>query len=251
MWLAVWLIRLFLPDVKLICDVRDPKLPRRRFTELDRYHAILCCSENVYLHLSLHPMTRERLVTIPIIVTIHKPEKQAIKECMARHGVDNLKYLFNGSGILKEKGIDLALEVARQLHRTGEVDCLVVAGRKRDWSPIHEAAEKSGLLRYVGILQHNQVIALSAGAEADINLSHVDSMPRASLEALCAGARVLLPQGVPEFDRECPEFVATSQEPDVLAAQISRIIRNNLRPNFDLARHSANHVRQFTIKELC
>jgi len=247
MWLAVLIIRELLPSVKLISDVRDPKLPESRFGEIKLYHWVICCSENVHQRLAKNASLTNKLVTIPIVIDIDKPSHTEIAECKKRYGLELTPYLFNGSGISWEKGIAKALDVINQIRNVQQDLCLVVAGRKRDWSKCHDDAVKSGALCYVGIIPHRDVFILSAGAEIDVNFSHVDSMPRATLEALAAGAKVLLPKGIPEFDRSCSEYVVASDCSQEIAKQVQLIISRNEFPNYDMQPHApASVYRQYS-----
>ena len=238
MWLSMRLVRFFIPSVKQILDVRDPKLPPSKFEEVYLYQKVVCCSENVIQHFSGDASLTNKLVHIPIIIDINKPTEQEISDCKRRYGLDSFGYVFNGSGVSKEKATDRILEAVRELRKKMPDVCLVVAGKKRDWLSNYDVAEDSGLLRYVGIIPHQDVLCLSAGALVDVNLSHVDSMPRASLEALVSGGRVLLPRGVPEFDRDCPENVAVADDVESVTKQLLEIIQNNCHAKYDVSSHS-------------
>lgn len=238
MWLSIKLVRFFAPSVKQILDVRDPKLPLSRFEEVYIYQKVICCSENVMQHFSGDSSLTNKLVHIPIIIDLNKPTEQEIADCKRKYGLDRLGYVFNGSGISKEKGTDRVFEAVRELRKKMPDICLVVAGRKRDWLTKYDVAEESGCLRYVGVVPHRDILCLSAGALVDVNLSHVDSMPRASLEAMVSGGRVLLPRGVPEFDRDCPEYVAVSDDAESVAEQLYKIILNNFSVKYDVTPHS-------------
>lgn len=244
MWLTVRVMRVFMSSITLIADVRDPKLPKSRFSEITSYHYVVCCSENVFQHLATRSSLIDKLVTIPIVIDIKKPSDQEVLECKKRYELESVRYLFNGSGISKEKGIDQTLEVVKLLRDMGENVCLVVAGRKRDWSKRHDDAVRSGALRYVGTIPHRDVFSLASGAEIDVNLSRssVDSMPRATLEALVAGAKVLLPKGIPEFDRDCPTYVVASDDPTEIAKQMQDIISKSQFPSYDMKPHSPDNV---------
>lgn len=230
--------------VRVISDVRDPKLPERHFERLHPYDDVICCSESVHLHLSKDPALSGKLVTIPICLSADKPTPEAIKECESRHGLVGKRYLFFASGFSKEKGIDSAIELVEKLRETGEDVVLVVAGKKRDWSDRHARAVASGHVVYVGMLGHGDVLALTAGSVLSLNLSrNIDGMPRVSLEAMAVGSKVLLPPGVPEFTAACPENVATDMDPARLAEQARGIIRSeDGSTGYDVGLHSPERV---------
>ena len=242
MWLAIRFVRIRMPAVMLVADARDPKLPASKFGELYQYHKVICCSENVVQHLAGDITLAGKLVHIPVIIDIDKPADEDVLACKRRYGLDAAPYIFNGSGVYKDKGTDRLVETVITLQKMGKNICLVIAGKKRDWSPYYERAAAVGVLKYIGTIPHRDVFCLSAGAEVDVNLSHVDSMPRASLEALMAGGKVMLPRGVPEFDRECPDYVVVSNEPKDIALQLIKIMGQKQLQNYDLSPHTPEKV---------
>ena len=57
------------------------------------------------------------------------------------------------------------------------------------------------------------------------------------------GAKVLLPQGVPEFDAACPQYVARSDNLDELTQQVLKILREtNFHLEYDYSVHSPEQV---------
>lgn len=242
MWLAIRLVRVLMPAVRLVADVRDPKLPVSRFGELYQYHKVICCSQNVVQHLAGDVKLAGKLVHIPIIVDVNKPTEEDVRACKKRYGLEGIPYIFNGSGIYRDKGSDRLVDTTIALRKMNKNICLVIAGKKRDWSSFYENASATGVFKYIGAIPHKDVFCLSVGAEVDVNLSHVDSMPRASLEALMAGGKVLLPRGVPEFDRECPESVVASDEPKEVALQLIKIIGQAQPQKYDSSPHAPENV---------
>lgn len=244
MWLAVRLTRLISPATKLVLDARDPKLPRSKIGQLRPYWKVICCSENVVRHFEDLLGLTERLVHIPVIIDVIKPTKAEIEDCQKRYGLAARPYIFNGSGIYLDKGTDRLWGVVEELRKEMPQLNLVIAGRKRDWSPSYDQAVEAGWLKYVGAIPHRDVLLLSAGAMADVNLSRVDSMPRASLEALACGARVLLPQGVPEFERACPGSIMVSNDLEQIALQVQKIMRGETVAEYDITPHLSARVLQ-------
>jgi glycosyltransferase involved in cell wall biosynthesis len=225
-------------QVKVICDMRDPRISKKNFSRLYIYDKIICCSENVFLHLQPDPQIKNKLVLIPIIVKLNKPTLQEIQDCRIKYDLESLNYIFNSSGVYNDKGIPAALAVVERLRSKDKNYILVIAGKKRDWSPDYQRAAEAGILRYLGTIPHHEVLALSAGASLYINLAKVgvDSMPRASLEAMMVGAKVLLPQGVPEFEAACQEYVAKSDNLEELTQQVLEILKEpkiNLKYDYD------------------
>lgn len=230
-------------NVQLISDVRDPKLPRNKFYRLYPYDHVICCSINVYDHLAQDSELLSKLVYIPILVDIQIPTTSQIDECKKKYCLNNKNYIINNSGISKEKGIDLLIDVVYKLREMDEDIILAVSGKRRDWSANHQRTFDEGILCYLGTIPHSDALCLSAGSSIDINLSTVDSMPRASLEAIAVGAKVILPQGVPEFQQSCPENIVSSNSSEVIALQIRKILtKEKYKLNFDIDLHSSKKI---------
>ncbi len=236
------LFKLINTKTRLIADVRDPKLPLKRFKELYIYDDIVSCSENVSQHLSADSNLKSkiRLIPVPIERTVFSDEE--ISECLNRYNLQAGSYIFNGSGCSLEKGIKRLVRLIRVLRDVQHELKLVVAGKKRYWDSELEKAFAEGFFIYLGELSHDEVVKIASAASLDTNLSEVDSMPRHTLEVLAAGGNVLLPIGVPEFDRECPDFVAKSYDENLLAKQILSIIGSGERCDYDWFEHLPDQV---------
>jgi glycosyltransferase involved in cell wall biosynthesis len=237
--------------IKAVCDVRDPRISKKNFSRLYGYDKIICCSENVLRHFQPDRKLLGKLVLIPVIVKLKKPLFLEIRDCKVKYGLDSADYLFNSSGIYQDKGISIALAVVKRLRSQGINLVLAIAGKKRDWNSDFQEAANEGILKYLGTMPHHEILALSAGSFLYINLAKIgiDSMPRASLEAMMVGAKVLLPRGVPEFEAACPQYVANSDNPDELAQQVLEIIReSNFHLEYDYSVHATDRVIPLYIK---
>ena len=73
--ILLWMIRFFMPKIKCIVDVRDPKLTRKRYWQLYKYDFILSCSDNVTAKLSENETLRGRIIQIPIPVEKFVPKE--------------------------------------------------------------------------------------------------------------------------------------------------------------------------------
>lgn len=228
LFVLLWMVRFFMPKIKCIVDIRDPKLPVKRYWQLSKYDCILSCSDNVTKKFKNNMPLCDRIIQIPVPVEKFVPTNDEIKKIKDDYELLNVQYFFLGSGLNIEKGILLAMELTKELRKRGRNIIIVVAGKKRYWDESLEKAKKDGWLRYVGQIPHKHVITLSAGAWIDLNLSIVDSMPRHSLEVLVAGGKILLPANVPEFIRWCPDHIADMKNLNILANQ-AEIIGNSSR----------------------
>ena len=227
----------------LVVDVRDPQLAGARLRELRAYDAIIACSESVAVSLSGESGLVDRIHAIPIPLAIEAPDRQARRAALARHGLSSGSYVFWTNGILRRKNITLALDAMRRVRARRPELILAVAGRRRDWDETFEAAAWEGVLTYLGPLAHAEVLALAVEAALVLNISEVEGMPRAALEALAVGANVLLPPGVPEFATACAGRVADTRDAKDLAVQIEAALGEKLEPcRYSLEPHALDQV---------
>lgn len=242
-WIVQLLRRLPGAHPRVVADVRDPRLAGRRLRELRAYDAALACSQSVAAALRCDPVLAPKVREIPIPLALDPPSMEARRAALDRHGLTAGRYVFWTNGVLRRKNIDLALDAMRRVRARQPHLTLAVAGRRRDWDVEAEAAAEAGLLTYLGPLSHADVLALAMEAGLVLNVSPVEGMPRAALEALAVGANVLLPPGVPEFAATCPERIAESQDPERLAAQIEGALAGALPPAaYPLDNHALERV---------
>lgn len=232
--------------IKLIADVRDPKMPQGRLHELSAYDGIIACSDSVWNMLSHRASLLPGTERIPVIIDVSRPSNHMIRSCLERFSLQGINYVFSANGISNEKGTSTLIQAITVLRAQGFEISLVVAGKKRDWSHWHDRAQEEGTLHYIGPVDQSDVFALSLGAAADVNLSTVEGMPRASLEAMAIGSNVLLPPNVPEFARYCPTLVVESTKPEEIALQIRGIIEDRGPQCYPIASHlPASVIRDY------
>lgn len=229
-----------------IADVRDPLLPHARFNVLYPFHAIIACSENVMRNLRSDSVLASQVHLVPIPVQVSTPDSQVRAEVMARFGLKSRSYVFSSSGIVGKKGVNDAIEAVRIARAVDPSLVLVVVGKARDRDRRHEAAEQEGVLRYLGIVDHETSLALAADAAVDLNLSKVDSMPRGSLESLLMATPVLVPAGIPEFERCCGGNVVDASDHVEVAKRILSFRQERCLPAYDASRHSVGYVAKET-----
>ncbi len=70
-----------------------------------------------------------------------------------------------------------------------------------------ETLTRSPQVVYLGEQPWEECLAVMSRAEAVVCPSHSEGLPRVCLEALALGKRVLLPPGIEEFRRLCPDWV--------------------------------------------
>lgn len=230
-------------NLRLVLDVRDPKLPAGLFRRGLPFDAVICCAENVKTELEARPGFAGKVHFLPIPLPPSAPGEHEIAAALARHGLSPKGYLFNANGIMRAKRSDLLLEAVELLARRGLTIPLVVAGRARDWDRSAEAAQAAGRLRFLGPLPQREVLCLTAAATAVVNPSPIESPSRMSLEGLMLGAPSLLPPNVKEFEDACPTFVCRIDSAAALADQIAWLLREPAVPSgYDIAAHRPDRV---------
>mgnify|MGYP006420932467 CR=1 FL=1 len=209
------------PGPALIADLRDPRLPPSRFRRLAPFDRIISCGEAVTRHVTTDTRTASRLheIPIPFEAPNRPPDADAIA---AGYGLTPGRFVLWPNGLLARKGLAPAIEAVRRLRERGEAGVtLAVTGPARDLDGQSRRAMAVGDLRYLGPLPHDRLIALATAAGVVLFLSEIEGLPRSALEAIAVGARVLLPPGVPEFARHCPECIPATADPAALAATIT------------------------------
>lgn len=240
--LIIKLIRKF-AAIKLIADVRDPKLSLKQVSVLKDYDKIICCAENVLNHLSSDLSIKSKLNLIPIPFEINQPCLKASDSYLNSLNLKENSYLFSAGGILAEKNIHFTLKVVKILQELGYNLPLVVAGKKKSWTQNCQEATDLGYLKYIGVIPHKNVLKLASKAALVLNLSQIESPSRYILEAIAVGAKVLLPPNIPEFLRSDPDKIVQSDDPQKVAQQIINLLEDpQYKINYNLDNHSLNQV---------
>ena len=222
----------------VVSDVRDPLLPQQRFGQLYPYHKILACSQSVANHLGQDEQLRSKLETVPIPLDVDKPADTIVQQTLARHSLQPRSYLLSTNGLLHRKNLSALLALAQELSRRNMGITIAIAGKDRDRSSEAEALIEAGILRYLGMLPHAEVLSLSAAALANINLSSVEGMPRTTLETLAVGGNVIVTKGIPEFDALETETVVDPLQTKQIADLIAHIKSTSTAFPYDISQHS-------------
>jgi glycosyltransferase involved in cell wall biosynthesis len=228
---------------RLVADVRDPRFPPAREGCLQPYDAVIACAERVTDHLGAMPVAAPKLKEIPVPMAL--PDAPADPAPLARrHGLRPGADILWPHGALDRKGIRSALAAVAHLRAHGQPDArLAIAGGTRDWGRDLDAAVAAGGAIALGPVAHDAMPALMRAAAGVVDIAAVEGMPRAMLEAMAVGARVLLPPGVPEFARYCPGHLAATGGPEALAAQLARMRTGPwARAPYPVTAHAADRV---------
>lgn len=229
--------------IKIISDVRDPKLNIKKLNDLDIYDKIISCSDNVTSHLVQNKKIINKISQVKIPIVVNEKLLLQNEVTLQKYKLHNKEYIFNGSGLSIEKGIKQIFQIAKSLRTELPYVSLVIAGRKRYWDKELEQAAKEGWFVFLDMIHHDETIILAKNSIIDINLSSVDSMPRHTLEAIAYGAKILLPAGIPEFESCCNSFIAKDiSDINELTRQVKNIVSNIELPSYDVSQHFPNTV---------
>jgi glycosyltransferase involved in cell wall biosynthesis len=127
--------RLFGPRLRLVVDVRDPKLPSGRLADLRIYDSIICCAQRIYDTIAAEPTLRSKAELIPIPFQPKALPESSIAACLQRFALERGGYFFFPNGLAREKGLDEVVSALRHLPADRRRP-LVVAGRARDMDGI-------------------------------------------------------------------------------------------------------------------
>jgi glycosyltransferase involved in cell wall biosynthesis len=239
------IMRFIIPKIKdgiaVISDVRDHLLPTRSLGQLASYDRIIACSENTIAHVIKHPGLVERVSHIPVVQEPLSQIRTSANKTLCKHGLSAKDFMLYAGLIKRGKGVDLLLQTYASLCSKGFQKKLILVGIEKDLSLVSMARQMRGV-RLLGPLPRHELLDLMSLSAININLSHSEGMPRASLESLALGNITLLPQGIPEFDRYCQHAVACGSDPKQLAMQIESLISSGSSCNYPLDRHDLDAI---------
>ena len=235
--IAKYLLR----DERLIADVRDHQMPVKNLYQLNVYSDIIACSENIIQYLSSNFDGSDKIKYIPVLQEKIKLNPDDIVSALKKFDLYNVNYIMYAGLIKKDKGVQLLIESFVKLKLLGYEGKLVLAGVVKE-SDLLASALKNNDVIYVGPLQHDELMLILSSARMLINLSSSEGLPRICLEAMELNVPVLLPKGIPEFGKHCPENVANSSDPTSIASQIMFIINNNKHQTYIIKKHHEENV---------
>lgn len=241
----------------LVGDMRDLAAKNEGASLANYRHCrrLICASENIAAFVRSQGVRADRIVHIPI--PFRRPPPAAadrLAAARARHGVADGPYVLFVGAVIPYKGVrellgamdivgprapELRLALAGPL--TPEGDALFPGGFRAF------VAERPRV-HWLGPVAHDDVLLLLQGAEVFVLPSRTEGLPRAGLEALALGARVVLPPGIPEFDAACPEAVLEAITAEAIAAKIELVRRRPRSTTYPVDRHDATRVSALTLE---
>jgi glycosyltransferase involved in cell wall biosynthesis len=239
----------------LVGDMRDLAAWHERAWLGNYRHCrrLICASENIRDFLLAGGFPSERLVHVPIPLVRPTPAPpETVAATRRRYGLPEAPYLLFVGAIIPDKGVaELLAAMELVWARRPEVH-LALAG---PLTPEGDALFPGGFrarvagearLHDLGPVAHADVLRLLQGAEMLVLPSRSEGLPRVGLEALALGRKAVLPPGIPEFQRACPEAVLAAITPAAIAAHIAHTWTATA-PTYPLERHDADRVAALTL----
>lgn len=239
------LLKFVVPRIKdqcrCIADVRDHLLPEKSLGQLKSYDNIIACSENILQYLAKTENLMDRVSYIRVMQEPISRLRINAQKTLSKYALSKRNYFLYAGLIKAGKGVDLLLQTYQSLRLKGIDTQMVLAGLIKDQKMAAQADKIPGA-HLLGSISRDELLDLMSKSILNINLSPSEGMPRVCLEALALGSKVLLPQGIPEFNRFCPDAVSCSSKPDELAEQIIRLVKTEQIQSFPIDEYNIDNV---------
>lgn len=239
--LVVRMLRQRRPDLCLISDVRDPVFPNERQSILRNYDGVIVCSRSAENSLKNSGTTPVKLIPIPFDGSNLEP---------LHRDVPFDRYVLCPHGVREDKNVSRFVDMATELRKNGHIDGGVIIGKTRGTvPPLVTAAIADGTVLNLGPVTHPEVLGFMRSALATIILSQIEGLPRASLETIAVGGRLLVDKGLEEYAVIPPILRLDS---DMGAAELAQRLGPELGrlpdTGYSLAPHHPSEVVRSTIE---
>lgn len=227
--------------VRTVGDLQDTLFDASLFRNCDR---VVCCSETTLSHAKTCDLPAEQLRLIPIPFAAPPPASaDGLRPLVGGSKETSPSYICFVGDVTERKGIYELLSGFVQYRRSHPEERLVIAGPNHEGARFTARASHAGA-EYLGPLAHREALALMQAAKLVIFPSKAEGLPRGCLEAIALGKRSLLPPGIPEFDRNCREFVLPRLTPEAIASKIEEALAAQSSPTYPLEEHDPRKVLQ-------
>lgn len=234
-FLFICLLRILKLKHSLVMDVQDLGwVPKRRVD----VHKIICASENIFYLMRGVDNNAKKCVHLPI--PFRRPE------LLINDKVNDFKkfepYILFIGNIEELKGIYELINAFELLGTQYKKYNLVLVGPNGLGNSFTSKIKQNHKIIYVGPQPHTRIPNIIYCSEVVVLPSKSEGMPRVCLEAISLGKKVILPPGIPEFNRWCPEFVLSKVTPEEVALKIKEVLKDSKIPNYPLERHKVTTV---------
>jgi glycosyltransferase involved in cell wall biosynthesis len=211
---------------------------------------LICASENIFEFLLSGGFSSEKLVRIPIPFEKPKPTPSStVKEVKVKYGIplDSPYILFVGA-IIPYKGVLELLQAMEFIWERFPEFHLVLAGPLTNEGNSQFPGGFISFIRkyqrahHLGPVAHSENLILIQGAEIFVLPSRTEGLPRSCLEAISLGKKVILPPGIPEFEKFCPESVLEEIAPNTIARKIEMVLGSKKSAVYPLDNHESSKI---------
>lgn len=225
--------------LKVVFILTDLLMDPRSLADSD---AVICVSEGIFNRARSRCPTAKNLFYIPL--PFERPKPGDSTSFLAK-GVE--PFILYVGGIMGRKGAPELFRAFARFRRTFPNYSLVATGPLLEKRLRSEAGDHVVLL---GAVKHEAVLDLMRRAEVVILPSKSEGLPRACLEAIALGKKVICPPNVPEFLRSCPEFVLPSISEEHIVEKLREVIQAKRLPTYPFEQHEPDAVAG-QIVEVC
>lgn len=244
--------------IRLVADLRGPDQAIKYRFDLAAWDRLLVNSERTEREArrSLGAAAALHLLPTPF-ARPEKPGSTAIASGKPGEMIDldHYKPYVAFCGLLSpNKNPEMLLEAFRltQTYRRRGY-CLLFAGQLR-LNGFDRALGHHPRIHYFGSLRHQDSLAFIGGASLLVLPSRSEGVPRSCLEAIAMGVPVLVPPGIPEFDRFLPESVLPALTVEALASAIDRALETPRKAEYPFAINDPKAVTRKLVRhyrDLC
>jgi glycosyltransferase involved in cell wall biosynthesis len=160
----------------------------------------------------------------------------------------NYPYFLFAGEISAAKGVDVLLQAFSAFRVAHPACSLLLAGPERDGSLLRGQPDS---VNFLGALPRPMLLSLMRGADAVLLPSRSESLPRVCLEAIAMGKRVLLPPGVPEFERSLAPWCLKEITASHLLARMETVSHLREPPPYDFSPHDPQRIARQILGICC
>jgi glycosyltransferase involved in cell wall biosynthesis len=225
--------------VPTIIDVRDNYFNYKNLTSAQ---VLICAAENIYQNVKKKVICGDvRHIPIPLNYNI------LLKNSICNIRDSKTWRLLFAATITENKGIKELISAVKLLNKKNFKYTLVIVGKNLTKKKLLENLPE--YIVYKGELEQYNLYDEMRNCDLFILPSKSEGMPRVCLEAIAMGKITLLPPNIPEFDKNCKDFVLDQINPKFIAQKIEIVMSSaNRKITYPIENHFPENCFKRTIK---